>query len=348
MYQVDVDMNRILFVGELNPDIVIAGVAAPEGRLRFGQAEDLVERTVLTLGGSAAITASAAALAGAHASIVAVVGDDDLGRSCLTRAVDRGIDVAAIRIARGRRTGSSVILINAQNNSDRQILTDLGTMRDLSIEDLPDELLSEVAHLHVSSFFMHVGCRDQLHQRMVRARALGAVVSLDTNDDPDRLWAAGAAAAIATSDVLFGNDVELLGLAGAPADGDPAAAARSLLARMPASSSDRAVALPAVVHKQGAAGATVYTADLEVHVAAPLVEVVDTVGAGDALAGTVIAVMYSGADWANVLSIGVAAGSLSTSASGGVAGQPPLAASTSLAATLHPQRQLPIPTGGTP
>jgi sugar/nucleoside kinase (ribokinase family) len=339
MCQVVVDVDRVLFVGELNPDIVVAGVVALGGKLRFGQAEDLVERTVVTLGGSAAITASAAARAGAAASLVAVVGDDDLGRACLARARERGIDVEAIRVERGHRTGSSVILISAENSNDRQILTDLGTMRDLSTHDLPDDLLSQVQHLHVSSFFMHVGCREQLHQRMARARELGAVVSLDTNDDPDRTWTAGAAAAIAASDVLFGNDIELLGLAGEPANGDPATAARALLTTMSSGASDRAVELPAVVRKQGAYGATVYTIDREVHVNAPQVEVVDTVGAGDTLAGTMIAAMHSGADWADVLAIGVAAGSLSTTAPGGVDGQPQLSDSTRLAATLRPQRQ---------
>ena len=102
-------MAAILVIGELNPDIVVSGVPAKGGRLRFGQAEDLVTATTLTLGSSAAITASAAVRAGAAAALVAVVGDDDLGRSCLQLAAARGIDLAAVRVAGGRRTGSSVI-----------------------------------------------------------------------------------------------------------------------------------------------------------------------------------------------------------------------------------------------
>ena len=329
-------MAAILVVGELNPDIVVSGVPAKDGRLRFGQAEDLVAATTLTLGSSAAITASAAVQAGAAAALVAVVGDDDLGRSCLQLAAARGIDLAAVRVAAGRRTGSSVILVADQGGHDRQILTDLGTMAELAVDDLPDELLGRFAHVHVSSFFMHTGARDRLHERLARARELGATVSLDTNDDPARAWASGAAQAVAASDLLFGNDTELLGLAGRPDDADPAEAARLLLPRMPPRpAAARRAQLPAVVHKQGPAGATVHTRHGRVRVRAPAVEVTDTVGAGDTLAGTVLASLLAGDDWPEALALGVAAASLSVTGAGGVDAQPARREAATLAGSLQ-------------
>ena len=328
-------MAAILVVGELNPDIVLTGVPVKGGRLRFGQAEDLVAATTLTLGSSAAITASAAVRAGATAALVAVVGDDDLGRSCLLQAADRGIDLGAVRVAAGLRTGSSVILVSDEGDHDRQILTDLGTMRELRVEDVTDELLGRSGHVHVSSFFMHTGARERLHERLARARELGATVSLDTNDDPARTWGWGAAAAVAESDLLFCNDTEALGLAGLGEGADPAKAAAALLSRMPPGPAARRHAeLPAVVHKQGPAGATVHTRKGRVQVAAPAVEVVDTVGAGDTLAGTVLASLLAGADWPEALRLGVAAASLSVTAAGGVAGQPRLPDASALASTL--------------
>jgi sugar/nucleoside kinase (ribokinase family) len=69
-------------------------------------------------------------------------------------------------------------------------------------------------------------------------------------------------------------------------------------------------------------------------VAAPAVEVVDTVGAGDTLAGTVLASVLAGADWPDALRLGVAAASLSTAAAGGVAAQPRLPDATALAGSL--------------
>lgn len=329
-------MGDLLVVGELNPDIVLTGVPVVAGRLRFGQAEDLVTATTLTLGSSAAITASAAARAGVTPSLVAIVGDDELGRACMRRAEERGIDVGAVRVAAGRRTGSSVILVGAQDTSDRQTLTDLGTMSELRVDDLPDELLEQYDHVHVSSFFLHTGAREHLHERLSRSRTLGATVSLDTNDDPARTWAAGAPEALAQSDIVFCNDNEAFGLSGLPAAADLSVALRILLAALaPEPAVRRRAALPAVVHKRGALGATVHTSGGEVRVEAPPVDVVDTVGAGDTLAGTLLAALLTGADWPDALALGVAAASLSTTAAGGVDAQPDRYDTATLAASLR-------------
>ena len=44
--------SPILVIGELCPDIVVAGVPTDGRALRFGQSEDLVAGTVMTLGSS--------------------------------------------------------------------------------------------------------------------------------------------------------------------------------------------------------------------------------------------------------------------------------------------------------
>jgi sugar/nucleoside kinase (ribokinase family) len=335
-----VTVGSLLVVGELNPDIVVTGVPAVGGRLRFGQAEDLVDATTLTLGSSAAITASAAAVAGATVGLVGVVGDDLLGRACLDWVAERGVDVSAVRVEPGLATGSSVILVNAADATDRQILTHLGAITELVVQDLPDALIAGHRQLHVSSFFLHRQARHRLHERMARARALGLTVSLDTNDDPARRWDGGVAEAVANSDLLFCNDSEALGLAGLGDAGSPERAVGALLARMPPADADRARAervsaeLPAVVRKLGAQGAEVHTNAGVIRVQAPQVAVVDTVGAGDTLAGTVLARLLAGTDWPAALAHGVAAASLSTRAAGGVAGQPTSVETTVLAATL--------------
>ena len=184
--------------------------------------------------------------------------------------------------------------------------------------------------LHVSSFFLHVSARESLHERLARARQLGLSTSLDTNDDPDRVWASGAREAIAQSDVLFVNDSEAVGLAGFGPGGSPDAAVEVLLASMPSGADPR---LPAVVHKRGAEGASVRFVEGAVHVGAPDVTVVDTVGAGDTLAGTVLAALLSGAEWPAALALGVAAASLSTRGTGGVAAQ--ASARTSVSSPPH-------------
>lgn len=308
----------ILVVGDLCADIVVNGVPTVGDRLRFGQSEDLVQRTWVTLGSSGGITACAAARAGAAVALLAVVGDDELGSSCRRWLRDRGVDDSLVRVDPGTHTGSSVVLVRRDDPTDRQILTDLGAISLLTVEDVTDELLDGPRHLHVSSFFLHTLASHALHRRMARARHRGLTVSLDTNDDPAHAWASGAPQAVAQADLLFCNDDEARALAGMAPVADPVAAAHHLLMRMPSGPDDR---FPAVVRKCGADGATVHTRSGRHHVAAPPVEVVDTIGAGDTLAGTALAALTRGDDWPGALALAVVAGTLSTAGAGGVAAQ---------------------------
>jgi sugar/nucleoside kinase (ribokinase family) len=72
--------------------------------------------------------------------------------------------------------------------------------------------------------------------------------------------------------------------------------------------------------------------------------VVDTVGAGDSLTAGFLAARLAGESVVEALGLGVASGSMSTQASGGVNAQPELAVARALAATLvttispHPSR----------
>ena len=324
--------TSILIVGDLCPDIILTGVPTVGRELRFGQAEDLVSATSMVLGSSAGITACAAVAAGGQVSLLAVVGEDQMGDACRAWLVERGVDTRFVRTDPSTPTGSSVILVRAEDPGDRQILTHLGTMESLEAHEVTDAALRVSGHLHVSSFFLHLLARENLHQRMSRARAFGLTVSLDTNDDPQRRWGNGAQQAIGACDILFVNDNEALGLAGMGPEESADTAVHRLLATMPQSLSDPR--FPAVVHKRGPAGASVHTRDGAVTVAAPPVEVVDTVGAGDTLAGTAVAALLDGADWPEALSLAVAAGTLSTRAAGGVTAQAPRSQTAALAATL--------------
>lgn len=325
--------HALLVVGELCPDIVVAGIPAPGGLLRFGQSEDLVDSTIVTLGSSAGITACAAARAGAQVRLLGVVGDDEMGRVCRRWLTERHVDASAVRVDHDTSTGSSVILVRADDAGGRQILTHLGAMAALAARDVSDRLLRQADHLHISSFFLHVGAREALHHRMARARDLGLGVSLDTNHDPARRWAFGAPEAVAQSDILFCNEAEARGLAGTRPDTSTEDAVQHLLTLMPAPGRDHR--FPAVVHKLGAEGAEVHTALGRVHVQAPRVRVVDTIGAGDTLAGTTLAALLDGADWPQALALAVAAGSASTSGVGGVAGQPTCDETARLASALR-------------
>jgi len=319
-------VTDLLVFGEVNPDIVVRGVPP----LAFGQSEDLVTATTMTVGSSAAIVACGAARLGTRTALVGVVGADPFGRYMLDRLTDRGVDTSLIRVAEDRRTGSSVILIPA-DPTDRQILTDLAVIAELSVDDVPPAVLSGCRHLHVSSWFLQQGAQARLPELLARARSWGLTTSVDPNDDPAGRWDSHLPEALPHIDVLFCNESEAQGISGTA---DPMTAVWALLEQMSASGGTR----PAVVLKLGAGGAILMHKDAGLHVSAPMVPVVDTVGAGDSLAAGFLHGLLLGRPAEDSLRLAVACGSLSTTAAGGTAAQPVLAAATRLGTTLAATR----------
>ncbi len=315
----------VLVMGEVNPDIVVTGVPA----LSFGQKEDLTGPTTMTIGSSVAITACALTRLGSRTGLVGVVGDDEFGRFILGRLRDRDVDVNRVRTKVGGRTGSSVILVRDRDSSDRQILTDPGVMGDLRADDLDLQDTNGAGHLHVGSWFLHVAAVSDLPELLAQARHRGLTTSVDPNDDPNRTWQSHLPRALGHLDVFFCNESEARGVAGSlgwPPRDDATAAARWILARLAPGGT--------VVLKCGADGAYAFTGDQSTHVAAPRVPVVDTVGAGDSLAAGFLHARRGGADVPAALRLAVAVGSLSTTRSGGVDGQPTWAQANALASAL--------------
>src|SRR4051794_29710345 len=77
----------LLVVGDLNVDMILTGHAGPT----FGQIEKIVDDATLTLGGSGAILACAAARLGLRVALVAAVGDDLFGRYAIRELVRLGV-----------------------------------------------------------------------------------------------------------------------------------------------------------------------------------------------------------------------------------------------------------------
>lgn len=322
-------MIELLAFGELNPDIVVRGVPT----LEFGQREVLVSSTTMTVGGSVAILSCGAARLGAAVGLVGLVGEDAFGSYLLDQLAAREVDISGVRIVPEARTGSSTILVRAADPTDRQILTDPGVMGELGTADVVLDQLPELRHLHIGSWFLQTGAVRDLPELLAAARARGIRTSVDPNDDPARTWDSHLRNGLAYVDVLFCNEAEARNLAG---EADPVAAGRALLARMAAGEE------ATVVLKCGAAGAYAISRPAVVHVPAPAIDVVDTVGAGDSLAAGYLTALLRGASVIDALTFAVAVGSLSTRRAGGVDGQPTAEQASRLAATLTAHR-VPIP-----
>src|SRR5205809_166464 len=183
----------------------------------------------MVVGGSAAITAVAAARLGLRVELVAAVGADPAGDFMLGQLAREGVGTAAVAVRDGVPTGMTVAL---SRGADRAILTALGAMASLTAQDVPAALLAGARHVHISSYFLlERSLGPGLPALLAAARAAGATTSLDTNWDPAGKWGDGRLhASLARTDVLLPNEREAVRIAGEPT---LAAAAGALTAAGP-------------------------------------------------------------------------------------------------------------------
>lgn len=309
MMRADRAVGSVLVVGDANVDLVLAGDVVP----RFGQAEQLLDRAELVLGGSASIVACGAARLEVPTTLVARVGRDAFGEVVLDALRERGVDLHDVVIDDSVATGISVIL---SGPDDRAILTSLGTIPTLSARDVVARLNAwdgPPGVLHVASYFLQPRLAEELPQVFEHARRRGWTTALDTNWDPAEEWS-GVGDLLPHLDVLLPNRSELRALAralGSDAESDEEGARR--IARRG----------PRVVVKDGARGGWSVTGTGDVHRAPGIaVDVVDTTGAGDSFdAGYLAALAHDIGDEGARLRWAAACGSLSTTGSGGTSAQ---------------------------
>ena len=307
-----------MVLGDCNPDVLVLGDDVTPA---FGQQEKLVASMSLVIGGSAAITAVAAARLGLRVALVAAVGADPAGRFMLDQLASEGVDTGAVAVRADAPTGMTVAL---SRGGDRAILTALGAVASLTASDVPAALLAAARHVHASSYFLlEDSLGPGLAGVLAAARTAGARTSLDTNWDPSGRWGDDRLrAALAQADVLLPNEAEALRLAGQPG----LAAAVATLA-----GAGSAETGPAVVVKLGERGALCASRGERWRVSLPPVTPVDATGAGDCFNAGLIAGLLDGLALPRAAALGCAVGALSTQAAGGTAGAPDRAAAAARA-----------------
>ncbi|HEV3066710.1 MAG TPA: sugar kinase [Streptosporangiaceae bacterium] len=303
----------LLVIGDCNPDVMVVGGDVTPA---FGQQEKLVDGISLEIGGSASITAVAAARLGLRVALAAAVGDDPAGRFMLAALAAEGVDTSHVAVRSDAPTGMTVAL---SAGGDRAILTATGAVATLTARDVPAALLARARCVHVSSYFLvEDSLGPGLAALLAAARAGGAGTSLDTNWDPAQRWGDDRlTGALAHVGLLLPNEAEALHLSGAPALA-PAVAAL-------------AAAGPRVVVKLGERGALCTDGARYYLAEPPPVTVTDATGAGDCFDAGVIAGLLSGLDLPSAVALGCAVGTASTQAAGGTAGCPDLATAQALA-----------------
>jgi ribokinase len=242
-------MTRVVVLGDLMCDVV----TAHDGPIASGS--DTASKISLRPGGSAANVAAWLARAGARVTLVGRVGTDPVAEVALS-----GLDGVDLRIARDakRRTGTCVVLVAP--GGERTMLPDPGANDALDVRDLPDDVFTADAILHVSGYaLLRHGPRAAAMTAIDRARDAGMKVSVDP-----------ASAAPLANDPVFLQRVTPIDLL-LPNEDEAAVLGRQ-------------IRVPEIVITRGAGGATWTNGFETVHGRALPVDVRDTTGAGDAFA----------------------------------------------------------------
>jgi sugar/nucleoside kinase (ribokinase family) len=244
---------RILTLGDLLLDVIVR----VERPLVHG--DDVFATTRTGPGGQAANVAAWAAALGAEAAFVGRRGDDDAGRLVSGALAGYGVEVLG---PAGGRNGVVVSLVDPDGT--RSMASDRGVAPELAADDLDASWFAGCDTLHVAGYSL---LREPLASASLAAarlaRTAGARITADISTSTAIL--AYGAARFSTlldelaPDLLFGTVAELEALGGA---------FRS----------------PEWVVKRGATGITVGRAGSQEEMPARDVAVVDTTGAGDALA----------------------------------------------------------------
>lgn len=292
--------------------VVVIGDANVDLEIRLPSKEGLVHGNpdpIMSGGGSAANTAAALAGLGIPCAFVGTVGDDAAGRFAVSSLSDAGVDVTNLRTVENEATVTVIVVI--QPNGERLIYVwpPRGGAHAALDPATAIGSVDDAEWLHVSGICLRVSpARDAVLDAMEHARHVGVPVSLDLNLRLENWgWEEGfrevAQAAVERADIVLGAGIdEIAPLADLE---DPVEAATAL-------AGDHRT----VIARAGAGGASGHHHGIVRDASGFEIEVVDTVGAGDAFNAGFIAARLSEAGLGEALRWGNAVAALTISKPG--------------------------------
>lgn len=253
------------------------------------------------LGGQATNTASWLAALDARTHLIGAIGPDPSGTWVSTRLVRAGVEHSLF--STDGSTGECIVLVTPDGKRTMIPSTGanalIGQTRALSA--LREGLTEHSGHVHLSGYLPYHD--DEIaHAAVTSAKELGATCSIDTASTPQlRENRERLLAIVPQLDVLIGSLPELAVLAGQDARGDTTSA--QIVDRLRQHCGVRGI----IVLKRGPNGAEVDESGRSTHVPAHDVKVIDTTGAGDAMAAGFLAAWTRGASASEALQAGAEA-----------------------------------------
>lgn len=249
-------------------------------------------------GGATANVMASFAHCGGRSGFIGKVGDDELGDYFFQQTGQAGVEFFRL-VSEAIPTGTGLTLITP--DGQRTFATHLGASTELSIEELPSELLNQAPVIHVEAYLIFN--RELIHYILETAKLNGQKISMDLSSFGVVQENLEYLQTIAQShlDIIFANEDECLAFTG----------------RSPIESLEQICILcETAVVKEGGAGSHIARGELRHSFPAHIVEVIDTNGAGDAYAGGVLFGLCKGLEIEICGHIGTSAGALAVSQQG--------------------------------
>ena len=290
---------RILVLGDANVDLVI-----PLSDRKPGSAIPRDSSLALHGGGTAANVAVALARLGEGVSFIGTIGDDGYGRWVLNDLKREGVDTTETYMVHDAFTSMVMALINSNGERSLYVWPDKhGAHTKLQPSSIRPDFFSSASWLHTTGLCLREEpVRNAQLMAMEMARDAGLTVSLDLNLRLES-WGMEKSLkkifdrAVDLSQVIFGSGLEEI---------CPFTEKSSIQAGAELLSNGSRT----VIARLGDQGALVVFPDGAYKIPAFEVEVVDTLGAGDAFNGGFIAAWLAGKDLQEAARWGNAAAAL--------------------------------------
>jgi len=281
-----------------------------------------------SVGGSPVNIAIGVGRLGLRSGVLTAIGEDLVGDFVLRYLAREGVNTEFVRRKPNTRTGLAILAVQPPDRFPLVFYRENPADIQLTVQDAQKLPFDQIRAFMISGTALSRGsCRDAVLYVAERCRASGVTTFMDLDLRPDQWqepWDFGLniRTILNSVDVIIGTEEEFFALLdpdpvtimqGKPVSSAQREALPSLMAELLGSDHGRR----ALVIKRGERGVSVYRSEDDIiYKAGFKVEVLNTVGAGDAFASGLIYGYLQGWDWGRCCELGNACGALTVTRHG--------------------------------